>query len=134
MLVTSLMKSLVININHSANTEFLMHRRHDSDAVDLAVCRTKSCLHDSRRKTGNSTFMSIYLLCCVLLVQLYPTLCSPLDSSPPGSSVCGILQARILEWVAMPSSRGSSQPRELTWVSCSAGGFFTIRATRELQI
>ena len=116
MLVTSLMKSLVIN--HSANTEFLMHRKHDSDALDLAVGKTKSCLHDSRRKTGNPTFMYIYLLCCVLLVQSYPTLCSPLNSSLPGSSVYGILQARILEWVAKPSSRGSSQPRDRTQVSC----------------
>ena len=46
----------------------------------------------------------------VLVVQWIPTLCDPMDCSPPGSSVHGILQARILEWVAMPSSRGSSQP------------------------
>ena len=46
-------------------------------------------------------------------------------------SVHGILQARILEWVAMPSSRGSSHPRDQTQVSCIAGGFFTVRATRE---
>ena len=45
-------------------------------------------------------------------LQSYPTLCNPMDCSPPGSSVHGILQARILEWVAMPSSRGSSQSRE----------------------
>ena len=44
--------------------------------------------------------------------------------SPPGSSVHGILQARILEWVAMPFSRGSSQPRDRTQVSCVVGGFF----------
>ena len=42
------------------------------------------------------------------------TLCDPMDNSPPGSSVHGILQARILEWVAVPSSRGSSQPRDWT--------------------
>ena len=41
-------------------------------------------------------------------LQLCPTLCDPMDCSPPGASVYGILQARILEWVAMPSSRGSS--------------------------
>ena len=46
------------------------------------------------------------------------TLCSPMDCSPPGSSVHGILQARILEWVANLFSRGSSQPRDQTWVSC----------------
>ena len=45
----------------------------------------------------------------------------------------GILQARILEWVAMPSSRGSSQPRDWIQVSCIAGWFFTVRATREAQ-
>ena len=51
-------------------------------------------------------------------LQLCPTLCNPMDCSPPGSSVHGILQARILEWVAMPSSRGYSQPRDQTQVSC----------------
>ena len=49
------------------------------------------------------------MLC--LITQLCPTLCDPMDCSPPGSSVHGILQERILEWVAMPSSRGSSHPR-----------------------
>ena len=53
------------------------------------------------------------------------TFCSPLDCSPPGSSVHGILQARILEWVAMPFSRGSSQTRDRTWVSCIVGRFST---------
>ena len=51
-------------------------------------------------------------------LQSRPTLCDPMDCSPPGSSVHGILQARILKWVAMPSSRGSSQPRDQTHVSC----------------
>ena len=59
-----------------------------------------------------------------LVAQLYLTLCDPMDCSPPGSSVLGILQARILEWVAMPSSRESSQPRDQTQVSCIAGDFF----------
>ena len=49
-------------------------------------------------------------------IQLGPTLCNPMDCSPPGSSVPGILQARILEWVAISSSRGSSQPRDQTHV------------------
>ena len=49
-----------------------------------------------------------------------------MDCSPPGSSVHEILQARILEWVAIPFSRGSSQPRDQTQVSCIAGRFFTI--------
>ena len=53
-----------------------------------------------------------------------------MDSSPPGSSIHGILQARILEWVAIPFSRGSSWPRDRTWVSCIAGWFLTIWATK----
>jgi len=63
--------------------------------------------------------------------QSCPVLCDPVDCSPPGSSVHGILQASILEWIAMPSSRGPSWPRDQTQVSCIAGGFFTILATRE---
>ena len=54
------------------------------------------------------------------------TLSDPMDCSPPGSSVHGILHARILEWVAMPSSSGGfSPPRDQTWVFCIAGGSFT---------
>ena len=64
-----------------------------------------------------------------LVPQLCPTLCNPRDDSLPGSSVHGILQARILEWVAIPFSRGSSQIRDGTWVSCTAGRFLTIWAT-----
>ena len=65
---------------------------------------------------------------CATSLQSCPTLCGPIDCSPPGSSVLGILQARILEWVAVPSSKGSSQPRDQTHVlcvSCITGGFFT---------
>ena len=49
---------------------------------------------------------------CAKSLQLCPTLCDPMGGSPPGSSVHGILQARILEWVAISFSRGSSQPRD----------------------
>ena len=62
----------------------------------------------------------------VLVAQLWVTLRDPMDCSPPGSSVHGILQAGLLEWVANPFSRGFSQPRDLTWVSPIAGRFFTI--------
>ena len=58
-------------------------------------------------------------------------LCDPMDCSPPGSSACGICQARILEWVTMPSSRGSSWPRDWTRVSHLAGALFTIWTIRE---
>ena len=61
----------------------------------------------------------------VNVAQSCQTLCDPMDSSPPGSSVHGILQVRILEWVAISFSRGSSLPRDRTQVSCTAGRYFT---------
>ena len=62
---------------------------------------------------------------CSKLLQSCPTLCMPMDYSPPGSSVHGILQARILEWIGVPSSRGSSQPRDRTLISPTlVDGFF----------
>ena len=60
------------------------------------------------------------------VTQSCPTLCDPMDCSLPGSSVHGILQARILEWVASPFSRRSLQPRDRTQFSCIAGRLFTI--------
>ena len=66
---------------------------------------------------------------CTKLLQSCPTLCNPVDHNLPSSSVRGILRARILEWVAIPFSRGSSQPRKGTGVSCVAGRFFTVWAT-----
>ena len=64
----------------------------------------------------------------VKVTQLCPTLCDPMDYT-----VHGILQARILEWVAFPFSRGSSQSKDRTQISRIAGGFFTSRGTREAQ-
>ena len=60
------------------------------------------------------------LLKAVFVTQSYLTLCDPVDYSLPGSSVHGILQARILEWVIISFSRGSSPPRDQTWVPCTA--------------
>ena len=72
------------------------------------------------------------MLVKVLLVRLCLTLVWPHGQrNLPGSSVHGILQAKILEWVAIPFSRGSSQPRDRNWVSCSVGRFFTIWATKD---
>ena len=73
---------------------------------------------------------------CVVLRSLSHVwlLRDPMHCSPPGFSLCGISQARILEWVAISFSRGSSQPRDQTlisYVSCTAGGFFTHWAVRE---
>ena len=68
---------------------------------------------------------------CMLVAQSCPTLSDPMDCSPPGSSVHGISQARVLEWVAIPFSRISSWPRDRTQVSHIADRFFTIWVTRE---
>ena len=62
----------------------------------------------------------------VLVAQLCPPLCDPMDCGLPDSSVHVILQARILDWVAMPFSKRYSKPRDQTHVSCIAGIFFTV--------
>ena len=70
------------------------------------------------------------------LLLICPTLCNGIDGSLPGSSVHGIFQARILEWVATSFSRGSSQPRDWTCVSCvscTAGEFFVTELSGEVQ-
>ena len=77
----------------------------------------------------------LYILCmCTQLLQSCPTVCDPMDYSPPGPLSMGFLLARILEWLAMPSFRGSSWPRGRTCIShisCSTGRFFTTNATWE---
>ena len=67
----------------------------------------------------------------MLVTQSCLTLCSPMDCGQWDSSVHGILQTRILQWIAIPFSRASSQPRDGTQVSCTAGRFFTIWASWE---
>ena len=95
------------------------------------------CIHTQHTHTHTHTHIHrhththIYILlsvliACVLVTQLCPTLCDPMDRSPPGSSVHGILQGRILEWVAIPFSRGSAWQRDQTCVSRIAGRFFTV--------
>ena len=69
----------------------------------------------------------------VKVTQLCPTPCNSMDYSSPGSSVHGIFQARTLEWVVVPFSRGSFQPRDQSYVSHTASRFFTVWATRETQ-
>ena len=64
----------------------------------------------------------IRCVCVCSVVQLCPTLCDPIDCSPPGSTVHGIFQARILEWVSISYSKGSFQPKHRTHVSCIASG------------
>ena len=82
--------------------------------------------------------INLFLLCLhVWSLQSRPTLCGPMGAaslcSPPGSSIHGILQVRMLEWVAMPSSRGSFWPRDQTCITCIAGGFFTTELPGKLH-
>ena len=66
---------------------------------------------------GNTCLSKVKTLsCCCLVAQSCPTLCNPMDCSPPDSSVHGVFQARILEWVVISFSRGSSQPKDRIWV------------------
>ena len=76
--------------------------RGAAESVPDPMCPRRTCLEKKSK---------------VLVAQLCPSLCNPMDCSPPGFSVYGILRARTLEWVAMPSSRGPSRPRDRTWVS-----------------
>ena len=83
----------------------------------------------------NSTFSPLGSPCKSASVKLLSCvcLCDPMDCSLPGSSVHGIFQARVLEWVAISFSSGSSQPRDRTRVSRISGRRFTIWATREAR-
>ena len=89
--------------------------KHVSSQVIKAICISTEVMFISR------CLRSVCVCKLSRFSCVQPTLCDPTDCSPPGSSDCGILQARILESVAMPSSRGSSQPRDWTpvsYVSC----------------
>ena len=97
------------------------------------LCSTTSFgrrkLRSSHREGGEASSLTSSLTTqwqCYLVSRVW--LCDPRDCSPPSYSVRGVLQARILEWVAVPFSRGSSWPRGWSPVSCIAGGFFTVWA------
>ena len=92
-------------------------------------------IHRYRKKTNDGYLMP---WSCIIqwseVAQSWPTLCDPIDCNLPGSSVHEIFQAIVLEWIAIPFSRGSSQPRAWTWVSHIVDRCFTIWATREVPI
>ena len=75
---------------------------------------------------GNIAYCDVDIESESEVVQSCPTLCDPVDCSPPGSSVPGILQARVLEWVSISFSRGSSHPRYRTRVSRITGRRFNL--------
>ena len=82
-------------------------------------------------RAENKKLVCWAVLC--LVAQSCPTLCYPIDCSLTGFSVHGDSPGKMLEWIVMPSSRGSFQPRDWIQVSCIADRFFTIWVTREAQ-
>ena len=84
-----------------------------------SACDIQLQQHEWTKTIGNFTLLTS-CMSVSLVTHLCLTLCDPMDWSLPGSSVHGLLQARILEWLAIPFSRGSSRPRDWTWVSCIA--------------
>ena len=114
---------------------FSLHLSHHSFSLGIVSPGSSPSLYPLPKTPPSftvptmTTFRPCVCVCvCVLVAQLCPTLCDPTDCSPPGFSVHGILQARILEWIAIPFSRVTSQPRNQTLVSCMAGRFFTVGA------
>ena len=105
-------------------------RTGDSKSTTIA---DKQCC-DSFRWTAkrlSHTYTCIHVGVCAQLLQLCLTFCDFMDCSLAGSSVHGVLQVRTLEWIATPSSRGSSWPRDWThicYISCIAGRFFNQRS------
>ena len=85
----------------------------------LCRCVFSSTLFNSEFKVRTKTQTKFSVCIHAKSLQSCPTLWDPMDCSLTGSSVYGISQARILEWVAIPFSRGSSQPRDRTWLSCT---------------
>ena len=103
---------------------------HFFNGVIMLSCLFKASIR--RRDEANVIVQVFNALCVYSVTQLCPTLCDPMNCSPPRSSVHGILQARILEWVAISHFRGSSQPREWTQVSCIAGRFSFCFSCRQI--
>ena len=112
------------------------HRR--IDAFELWCWRRLLRVPWTARRSNQSILKEVSPGCSLEseseVAQSCPTLCDLMDCSPPGSSLCGILRARVLEWVAIPFSRGSSQTRDQTWVSHIAAGFLTVSAPGKLRV
>ena len=98
----------------------------------LWIQKKKKKITFFQRRQEDTSAVHRYMLCCAKSLSLLGLFATPMNCSPPGSSV-GIIPARILEWVAMPSSRGSSQTRDRTQVSRIMSSFFTDRTTREAR-
>ena len=110
---------------------FCQHHRHQGKVPStLSGSESEVCDLEQIFLSEADLFDSVW----VLVAQLCPALCDPVDCSPPASSLHRILQARILEWIAILFFSGSSRPRDQTRVSCIPAIFFTIWATREAPV
>ena len=100
----------------------IKHHLWNSFSFSLLIYNTASVMHllNHAKAAPFTAFLVCFTVycCCCLVAKLCPTLWDPMDCSPPGSSVHGISQARILECIAISFSRGSSQPSDQTHVSC----------------
>ena len=106
--------------NHTGESLASVWKDLESSRTSLHSCDSLglSSLGLAVRCKNQSPVWLIWILsCCAKSFQLCPTLCDPMNYSPPGCWIRGTLQARILEWVAVPSSRGSSRPRDQTHIS-----------------
>ena len=124
-------------VGHTTDLPLSVYHQADSPTSQIWVAAEEQLLTwktrvdtqvNKHRNSGNCVCVSngvlsrnflflLWVCLCMKVTQSCLTLCNPMDCSPPRSSVHAILQARILEWVAMPSFRGSSWPREWTLVS-----------------
>ena len=103
-------------------SEILFLSLYAGDVMLLSMWQLKNIKQINRASVRSS-----------LVTKLLRLFCHPVDCGPPGASVHGILQSRVMQWVAISFSSGSSWPRDRTQVSHIAGSFFTIWATREAQ-
>ena len=111
-------------LQYSINTTFI-HTR-----VSKISCNPLYCNICPIAVVWNQTCnIGVVIVVIILVTKSCLTPCDPMDCSPPGSSVLGISQASILEWVAISFSRGSSQPRH--WIHISWHGFFTTKPPRK---
>ena len=132
---------LITHCKH--NPEKWLRKTSFKDCILAYSARKYRDTKGPRRIVFSQTLLHLYMgrlhvnksaCMCAKSLQSCPTLCDPMECSPPGSSVHEILQARIMDWIAMPSSRGSSPPRDQTQVSMSpalAARFFTTSMTWE---
>ena len=130
---TGLLRGLITSSSASSPSKqlniFVITLRKNWSVINYKA--TQLSIFIAREKMETQTYRAWQMKVCALVAQSCPTLCDPTDCGPPGCSVRWILQARILEWVAIPFSRGSFRPRDRTEVSRTAGRLFTFWASRE---